>query len=147
MTYHPSELAEQVIRFAAIHRPQQLKTKLLVTLGAFLLQHEALLKECAGEVQNMIECGCDGCVESAAFAISSHASIHSDLRQLSIAYDLITEVCAEFDKPEKESFDLASESLRERMINHCAGDDTDVARASLERLLSHPTESDTNEQV
>jgi hypothetical protein len=149
MASHPSEMAELVIRVAAINRPAQLKSKLLTTLGSFLLQHEALLLECAGELRGMFECGCDGCLESAPHALASHANIHSDLRQLTVAYDLISEVCAEFEKAEKPAFDLAADSLRERMIQKCAGDDTDTARAGLERLLSHPHphDSDTNEQV
>lgn len=141
MTTHPSDKAEHVIRFAALNRPQQTKAKALVALRAFILQHEALLHESAREIRGMFECGCDDCLLSCAAALASHGQIHADLQQLNTAHDLLCEVGSDFPRPGADSMEAAAAGLRERMIHVCAGEATDDARDSLERLLSNTTES------
>jgi hypothetical protein len=147
MSTHPSDQAEQAIRFASIHRPQQIKQKLLVSLRAFIFQHEALLHESAKEIRAMFECGCDECIVNCAEGLAVYGQICADLRQLSNAHDLVCDVSAHFPRPGADSMEVAAEGLRERMIQTCAGDSTDEARESLERLISNPNESHPDAQA
>ena len=141
MTAHPSDYAELAIDAACAIKPPQLKQSAMVALRAYALQHEALLSEAAREIRGLMECGCDGCIEQAADALETHARIFGDLQQLVTAYDLIAQVSAKFPMPSAEAMAAAADYHREQLIRSCAGEPTTKTRAALERLVSHPTES------
>ena len=144
MPSHPSDLIEKVISLGAVHRPQQIKAKLLMLLRAFIFQHEALIVEGDSDIKAMLDCGCDECRDVLPDAIGTYSQITSDLRQLVTAHDLVADVSAEFDRPTAESLSDAAVNLRERMIQACISGSPDEARSVLERLLSHTTDTETD---
>lgn len=135
---HPADALEQVFRLARLNRPDQARRKALEHLGAFIVQHQALLVALDHDITEAIECGCQQCCESLVSMHQALAENAADLRSLSIARGILENVSPDFKMPEREHFDIAEAVLREEMIAAAAGDDTDGARDTLEHILSLP---------
>lgn len=135
---HPADALEQVFRLARLNRPDQARRKASDHLRAFLVQHQALAVAISHEINRATACGCEDCCNQLPSMLEGLVGIEADLRSLFIAGDILEDVSANFDMPEREHFDIAEEVLRERMIAATAGDDTDEARDTLEHILSLP---------
>jgi len=130
--------AEQVIRLAACHRPNQLKAKALAFLEAFILAHEALMVQGQLSIEEAAQSRCPDCLADLASRLGSYATIASDIGILQSAHEAINAIDGEFDRPPTEILEATSAELRD-----CASAvDTSAARLRFERLLHHPDASD-----
>jgi len=126
--------AEQVIRLAACHRPNQLKAKALAFLEAFILAHEASMVQGQLAIEEAAQSGCSDCLADLPFMLGSYATVASDVGILQAAHDTIEAIDGEFERPPAEILEATSAELRD-----CASAvDTSAARSRFERLLQHP---------
>lgn len=127
-----------MVRCAAVHRPQQLKVKVLLMLEALVVHHQALLCRCMSEVQDISESNCADCLACLPEVMAQITAISGDLGVLQSLHDQLRLIDCDFPRADPPFFKAAADMVKE------LANDVDVsdARGRFEQLLSHPTTTD-----
>ncbi len=138
MTSSPRQITDHIIRMAALHTPQQLKSKALVLIMAFLFQHECVATEIrAAQVESLEDT--DDPLAVLADLQDMLSAVIADGTTLSIIHDLLASIDADFDKASPPTIKAVVDHM------HASLDDSEQ-RAFLERMLSHPIEPSSDER-
>ena len=137
MSSSPRQITDHIIRMAALHTPQQLKSKALVLIMAFLFQHECVATEIrTAQVESLEDT--DDPLAVLADLQDMLSAVIADGTTLSIIHDLLASIDADFDKASPPTIKAVVDHM------HASLDDSEQ-RAFLERMLSHPIEPSSDE--
>ena len=126
MSYPSRQFTDHIIRMAALHTPQQLKSKAMVLIAAFLFQHECIACEIrAAQVESAEDAAVLADLQSMLCAVIA------DGTTLSIIHDLLAQIDGDFDR--------ASPPTIKAVVDHMhAAINDDDCRSRLEHLFNHP---------
>ena len=126
MSYPSRQFTDHIIRMAALHTPQQLKSKAMVLIAAFLFQHECIACEIrAAQVESAEDAAVLADLQSMLCAVIA------DGTTLSIIHDLLAQIDGDFDRASPPTIKAVVDHM------HAAMNDDDC-RSRLEHLFNHP---------
>jgi hypothetical protein len=137
MSYSSRQITDHIIRMAALHTPQQLKSKALVLIMAFLFQHECVAAEIRAAQSESLR-DADDPIAVLTDLQDMLAAVVADGATLAVIHDLLASIDADFDKASPPTIKAVVDHM------HASLDDSEQ-RAFLERMLSHPIESSSDE--
>jgi len=139
MTRSQREVTDHIIRIAALHTPQQLKSKARVLIAAFLFQHECIACEIRAAQLEAAEDAAETRTAVLADLQSMLCAVIADGTSLSIIDDLLDSVDANFDKASPPTIKAVVDQM------HASLTDSEQ-RAFLEQMLSHPIDPSSDER-
>lgn len=139
-----NDYCEQVIRKAAIYRPQHLRHQAVLALHAFALQHECLITEIWSYLEDLRQCPAIAHSDDEFADLTQQLmQIYSDFMRLDQLIQGVLNIDADFPRVGGEAFQATADEMRSRQAR-TQNDHLESTRRSLEQLITKPSDSNEN---